>query len=442
MKNLSLRIRFRFATILGVSLATTFAGSAFAIPRDQGGPPSGPIPPTFFGIHRHVHGKKVEPWPTVPFGTFRLWDSNTSWAQLNPSKGKYDWEQLDKWFSDLKEHHVEDILYTFGRVPDFASSKPNDGECGYSPGSCDPPSDLKPDGSGTDQYWKDFVTAIVTHSKESHTNHIKYWEVWNEPFHDKVWTGTQAQLVRMAKDAQTIIHNLDPDALVLTPSPLLKRDKVLRWWDDYLAAGGGEYADVIAFHGYVITGKQGEVPDPVNFVNFLADFRKNLAAKGLGSKPLWDTEAGWGNAEKLGFADENIESAFLAQFYILHWSSGVQRLYWYSYNNPELGTLWRADPSDSSRPGSLTKGGNTYRELYNWLVGSTMTQACSADGSTWTCNLTRPDGHPAMIVWNVGGEKNLNLKGSFKKMRDLDGGSSAVAGPVKVGPRPVLLESQ
>ena len=29
-----------------------------------------------------------QPWPTLSFHTFRLWDTGTRWAQLNPSSGQ------------------------------------------------------------------------------------------------------------------------------------------------------------------------------------------------------------------------------------------------------------------------------------------------------------------------------------------------------------------
>jgi hypothetical protein len=336
---------------------------------------------------------------------------------------------VDKWFSELKEHNVEDVLYTFGRVPQFASSRPNL-DCGYGPGECAPPKDLDADGKGSDQYWKDFVTAIVTHSKNNRGIHIKYWELWNEPYLPKMWSGTIPQLLRMARDAKEIIHSIDPDAVFMTPPAGLQYPKYRVFMEDWLAAGGGEYADAIAFHGYV----HGPAP-ATDFIKYYAEFRKILARYHQDSKPTYDTEASWGNSRN-GFDDEDLQSAFVAQFYLVQWSEGVQRLYWYAWNDGATGKLYNRESRTSNR------AARAYRELYSWMVGSTMTKPCSPDGSVWTCNLTKADGKEALVVWNEFGEKSYSPKGAFKKFRDVAGNANAISGSVKIGPKPLFLEAQ
>src|SRR5258708_14422074 len=54
------------------------------------------------------------------------------------------------------------------------------------------------DGSGTNQHWIDWVTAVVTRYKGK----ISYYEIWNEPNNTAMWQGTNAQLVRLAGDAR------------------------------------------------------------------------------------------------------------------------------------------------------------------------------------------------------------------------------------------------
>jgi hypothetical protein len=393
-------------------------------------PPATPIPPTLFGMHRHVWPNRPEPWPEIPFGSLRLWDSATGWAQLNTGKGQYDWSQLDKWYADATEHHVEDILYTFGRVPQFASSNPGDRSCGYGPGQCQPPKDLKPDGSGSDEYWRDFVTAIVTHNKNSRGVHIKYWELWNEPYLPSMWSGTIPQLMRMARDAKEILQRIDPDAVLLTAPAPLHWPKYQHFLEEYLAAGGGQYADVISFHGYV------RPPSSVgDFYSNYAEYRRTLAKYGQDSKPVFDTEGSWGNGQQEGFTDEDKQAAFLAQAYLAHWSQGVLRFYWYAYNGG-IGSL--SDPRTSRG----TKAAAAYREVFHWLVGAVMTKPCAQDGSTWTCSITKADGHEAQIVWTDADEKTYNPKPMMKKVRDVEGHTNPVSATVKIGSKPVLFEAQ
>src|SRR5271154_3007557 len=105
---------------------------------------------------------------------------------------------LDAWLNAAQKNQV-DIVYCFGRVPQWASSKPNDIKCasGGGPGQRQPPDALKRDGTGTDQHWKDFVTAIASRS----AGRIHYWEMWNEGGNPERWSGTSPQLVRMVSDA-------------------------------------------------------------------------------------------------------------------------------------------------------------------------------------------------------------------------------------------------
>ncbi len=77
----------------------------------------------------------------------------------------------------------------------------------------------------------------------------------------------------------------DAAALLLTP-PLSSGAGAgqLRFLEEYFAAGGGQSADVLAYHGYVYPA-EGEIPS-------LARFRTLAATASLGSKPVWDTETG------------------------------------------------------------------------------------------------------------------------------------------------------
>ena len=139
------------------------------------------------------------------------------------------------------------------------------------PASVPRPAIWDANGNGTDQYWKDFVTAIVTHSKNNRGIHIKYWELWNEPSLPRMWSGTIPQLLRMARDAKEIIHGIDPDAVFLTPPAGLQAPRHREFMEDWLTAGGGQYADGISFHGYV------HAPAPAtDFIKYYADFVKSL----------------------------------------------------------------------------------------------------------------------------------------------------------------------
>ena len=73
---------------------------------------------SFFGmiVHHLVSGT---PWPSVPFGMLRLWDTRTLWANLNPTSGNYNWKPLDQHISMAESNNTK-LIYTFGGTPPWA----------------------------------------------------------------------------------------------------------------------------------------------------------------------------------------------------------------------------------------------------------------------------------------------------------------------------------
>jgi Beta-galactosidase len=407
-----------------------------------------PTLPSFFGLQMNSGTVTQQPWPSVSFRSTRLWDGAVHWADINPSNGVYDWTLLDRWLDDAQANNVR-ILYTFGEVPTWASSKPNDTSCAANPGSCDPPRDLNADGSGTDQVWKDFVSALVTHNKNSTTGHITKWELWNEALgNTRRWTGTIPQLIRMAQDATAIIKAANPTAGILTPSfgPQSRPSRALL--ESYLAAGGGNYADEIALHGYVAT--RGKANQPEDLVRYMGLLRVILAKYGQNNKPLWDTEASWGSTENNGFTDPDMQAAFLARFYLLHRSLGFARFYWYQWNNNNSGALWIPDPHDPSLPGTVLKPGIAYAQMYDWMVGAKLTSACTANGTVWTCGLSRDGGYQAEAIWDTAESckhgkcdtTEYTVDSKYTQYRTLDGKTTPVTDArVPIGAKPILVEN-
>src|SRR5262249_20629186 len=72
-------------------------------------PPRGPVPENYFGLHIH-HLWQDTQWPSIPFGTWRLWDAHVLWTYLEPQPGQYDFSLLDKYVQVAQEHNVELIL--------------------------------------------------------------------------------------------------------------------------------------------------------------------------------------------------------------------------------------------------------------------------------------------------------------------------------------------
>jgi hypothetical protein len=420
-------------------------------------PPANAVPSAYMGMQMNGGIISQQPWPVVPFGAVRLWDADVSWSDLEPTAPTPDFTNLDKWFTKIQKNDpTADILYTFGRTPPWASSNPNDTTCGFAPGACDPPSDV----DTTDQMWQDFVTAVVNHSVTSTTGHIKYYELWNEIDNPPTWKGTYQQTARMTSDAVQIIQSTDPNAVIVSPSVIIESSDGQTFLGNYLSTLKNNYPTAlssigaIAFHGYV--QKSNEPLQAENIITYLEQAKSILSGVGLNAKPLFDTEASWGDTSVSNppFTDPEMQAGFLARMYLVQWSENVSRFYWYQWNNKEFGTLWTPDPNDPSQPGTVLPPGIAYGQVYQWLVGTVMSQGCTNSGSIWTCELTstNPSGYQALAVWDASQScsngtcttSNYSFPALYVQYRDLAGNPTSLSGQtsVPIGARPVLLENQ
>jgi hypothetical protein len=446
-------MRFRRMRIVWICLLILAGLATSTLVRAQ-------VDPTFFGMALGRGIMLGEPWPVdsicvnpapgcAGFGGIRLWDSGVSWDVMNPAPGQYDWSIFDAWLDAAQTSGV-DVEYTFGRVPQWAASHPGNPTCtgggGGGPGKCTPPNDLKPDGTGTDQHWKDFVTAIATRS----AGRVHYWEMWNEGGNPKRWAGTAAQLVRMVSDARSIILSIDPTAVILSPSGGIRSQVELGWWKRFLAAGGGDYVDDIAIHAYL--QQQHQQPVPEDLLTYLPVFVKNyLKPYGQDAKPIIDTEASWGIPTCCNFENLDLQAGFVVRYFVMHWLGNVQRFYWFAWDDATAGTLWVANSQDITKPGTLLKPGIAYQQTYNWLVGNTIDQSCAPKGKVWACNLTGPNGYLGQIVWDASktchGSKCAHSPYTFDPIYiqyvNVSGTVTSTNGltTVPIGYKPILLQN-
>jgi hypothetical protein len=427
----------RCARVIGVFFLTaaTFAGAqarqSHAAPQSvtPGSITSTTIPPDYFDMTAEGGVLDGTPWPTMPIFGLRLWDTDTAWADINTADGVYDWTTLDSWIAAAAANN-DQLMYTFGQTPAWASSDAKDANCDYEPGSCWPPSDLNSDGTGSDQYWINFVSAIAQHAPS-----IQYWEMWNTPHDPNQWNGTNAQLVRMVEDANTYIKKYIPTAVIISPA-----NGQLNYtfpagnctmpdlMAGYLAAGLGQYIDVLAFHTYYTT-----VPEDI--IPVIQCYQSTMATYNISSMPLWSTEGAWGTDSELPSATQ--QAGFVARLYLLLWSNGVLRHYWYAWNDTATGTL--------EVNGVTNTAGIAYGQVESWMSGRTMSTLCSENSSDiWTCGLSGTNGYASQAVWYANGSKSYTAPSEYINYLDLAGVEHTITpgATVTVGAEPILLQNQ
>jgi hypothetical protein len=353
------------------------ADSAQLVPLAQ------PIPASLFGMHIHRIGAGT-PWPAVPIAGWRLWDAHVTWPDLEPVRGQWRFGNLDKYLSAAEGHHAE-VLLVLGLSPQWASARPDEHSV-YGPGRAAEPNDLND--------WRDYVTAVVTHCG----TRVRAYEIWNEPNLKPFWSGSTDQLVILTREAAQIIRSINPQALIVSPSATASYGT--KWLAEFLNKGGGQYVDVIGYHFYV----NPEPPEAM--VPIIQQIRQIMATNGADSKPLWDTEVGWSKPKP--FLSEDLAAAYLARAYILNWAAGVQRLYWYAWDNHAWVTLQTVEDDNQT----LKSAGQAYGLIQKWLVGARM-DSCNQDADhTWNCEFDR-NGSMQWIIWNPDETKPFAIPASW-----------------------------
>jgi hypothetical protein len=446
------------------------------------------------------------PWPFFTFGAQRLWAAGVAWAQVDtlpasesacPTCGVFDWTLMDEWLTEAQQHNV-DILYTLARTPTWASQQPTDATCSTGLGECDPPLDLNSDGSGADDYWIAWVTAVAQMSatqKNSGLTGISYYEIWNEWNTNVYWNpvySTTAQLVRMEQDARCVVEGppvgmscnpnslfpsgtaLDPTAKIVSPSPVgaaadnnlnaVANNLTLYFSTPVNTYPGGAFSDEIGFHGYVGTATSSTAsstpvacPVPENVNTVIADMNQalqNYPASAMSNgtpKGLFNTEGGWSEATAEGFTDPDRQAAFLPRYLLLQESNDISRVYWFAWDSKNASSLY------NDTTGESTPAATAYQQVYAWSEGATVSKACTTSGNTpgtvWTCGYTRSGGYSAIAVWDAGQDctttscptpTTFSVPSGYIEYQDVAGNVTQLNGAttVQIGATPILLETQ
>lgn len=412
------------------------SGDSFATASLPLVPPSAPVDIRYFGLHMHgiavrrpwvPHGDRLTPWPSIPFGTWRLWDAYVAWPNLQPASDSWDFATLDT-YVELAVRHDVDLILPLGLTPRWASARPNE-KSSYKPGNAAEPSNL--------DAWRAYVRTVATRYK----GRIRTYEIWNEINVKGFYTGDVDTLVTLAGIAYREIKALDRDALVVSPSITVAGGH-LQWLERYLAKGGKDYADVVAYHFYVPTR------EPEAMLAVIRDVQATMRKHGLAGTPLWNTETGWWidnlvPTPRVGAAaanwvrlDQVTAAAYVSRALILNWVAGVARFYWYAWDNNDMGLY-----DIGAR--ALKPAAHAYAKTVTWLQGAQV-QACEKKSGVWVCTLLDALGRNSRIVWRESGDDvpwTVPKEWHARQVEPLLGETQPSAEVVRLGQLPLRIRS-
>lgn len=375
-------------------------------------------PRSFFGMHYLSAGSGA--WPSTAIGSLRLWDTGTTWPDIQPAAGVWDFSVLDAAVASAQSHGAAPML-VLGQSPRWASTKPDQTGAVYGLGAAATPKMAD---------WTTYVRTVALRYKGK----IRAYEIWNEADLAIFYQGTQAQLIALSKAAHQIIKSIDPGATVLSPSFTTRSPTQRREIYAYARAGGFRYADAISLHLY-------PVPEagPESSMAVFKDIRTKLARVGV-RKPVWNTELNygmrWGGQSVAPTMSIAKQSAFVTRSYLLNWSNGVKRVYWYGWHAGTFASVQMAQAD-----GSPAAPARAFATVARWMNGSM--GACLRDGSgTYTCTIrySRGKGH---VKWNPSRNVKVSAPSYTTHRENMYGASTATRAGARltIGSAPVLFRT-
>lgn len=414
-----------------------FLAGVMAAPA-QGAGESRRVGPSFFGIH----DGSFQAYGRVEFGAVRLWDTGTTWRQIETSPGHYSWTRLDSLVSAAQEHGIR-VMLVLGMTPAF-----------YADSRTVPPTDLA--------RYTDYVRAAMERYRDfAGRRGIESYQVWNEGNVTAFWTGSPHQLAELTRIVDRVRDEVDPGARVVAPSFAVRLQSQRRWISAYQQQRVSghpvwRHYDVNALSLYPRARYGSRAGGPEDAVRLLRRVRSALDEAGVPRRrPIWGTEinyglqpGGPGTTMPADPISQRRQVANVLRTYILGAARGLARVYWYRYdwgrvNGGTLGNTLLADPDDWSQP---SPAGRALHTAQRWLQGRLVARSghalpCSHDRvGTYNCTVRR---HHALraILWNPWRTVHVRLRGALSRV-DQKGRATVIRtdrATIRVDYRPVLV---
>jgi hypothetical protein len=382
---------------------------------------AGTTPPrAYFGMHFAEVGDGVA-WPQAPVGLVRLWDTGTSWEQIQPTRGRWDFSVLDDAVANARAHGAQ-VSLVLGQSPDWASSRARQAGDSYGTGAAAPPARLSD--------WRRYVRTVVARYR----GRIASYEIWDEVNIRAYYSGSLKRMVRLTRAARHAIKRADPKALVLGPSVTLRTGTT--YLRAFAKAGGYRFADVVNIHGYPPprVGPEGGAA-------MVARARREISSYPGGRKPIWNTELNYGLRTPANGGDPTRlstrrQAAYIARAYLLNWSEGVQRLVWYDWSTAAfLGVRLSAGGPAAAPPG------RAFATVSQWMRGRVSPCTVGRRG-VYRCTIRFSAHRWGLVRWVPSGQRVTVAPTGTYARRDVFNRATPTRSMahVAIGCSPVLFE--
>ena len=325
-----------------------------------------------FGIGScHIHNRSAQDaahWvPQMQAIGLRYYRSScTGWSQVEPEQGKFDWKALDEHMSYLTEHG-----FIFGGLLNG----------GVKWNTLDKPGTLPVNNLTA---WSNYVTEIVKHSKD----HIKRWEIWNEPPNGTGRDQTAADYAKIVISAYNAAKKADPDCLI----GIAAKSAHINYLEQTIQAGAKDHFDYITLHPYeVLDGIASNKGTESVFMHIVPTLRKMLTAQNPAKAdvPVIFTELGCDAVTK----GADTQAHAMVKAYTMGIAQGVACIHWFEGKDGDSGPLGLLDRKGVPRPAcgamaQMIKYLGQHPECLGWTLLDDKHYAFAFEGAKGTVLIT------------------------------------------------------
>jgi hypothetical protein len=273
------------------------------------------------------------------------------WNVIEPEKGRIDWEESDKMLTEFKGGQTQGAYHLSIIWPyaNWDQQTCHTGEKYLATGHLKRGGEDLYMGAPCDMSaYSDFIVKVVERYDGDGKNDmpdlktpVKYWEIINEPSMQggslggagedlKFFVGTSKEYFEVLKTSYEAIKKADPQAKVLHAGMAGMHKDFVDFWTPIFELGAGDYFDIANIHSI----STNEATEDL----FVIRFKKFLEKYDLGKKPIWVTEAQYGELDKPPKNTEEFDK-LIARSSVFALAQGADKLFlienWVFWDNED-----------------------------------------------------------------------------------------------------------
>ncbi len=294
--------------------------------------------PRFEGEDSRFGVNHAYPWPHLldlcrQAGLLWVRDWSCKWQQVEPEKGRFQFEETDYQIDRPIRHGLEVLAMLPFPSAHWSSSAPADYDLSRDYTSRREHVAYAPKDEGA---FERYVGRTVAHYRDR----VRWWQCFNEPVFTsyslpRKFGYDAADYAHWTKAFARAARRADPHCKVLAGMGYLRGGQILDDWKQFLDAGALEVVDAVDIHHYP------RLRPPEFIEPLLAKLNAEMDAHG-GRKPIWLTEYGYyaddeptsvplpHSSFNVPLESEQLQAAYAVRWATILFAGGVEKVFYHA----------------------------------------------------------------------------------------------------------------